>query len=326
MLSKTMFSNEYVQELHEKTQGDPLLIERMIYAFGLLEAIQLSGLPFCFKGGTSLLLLLDTPRRFSTDIDIIVTPGTDIDGYIAKAGSFFPFIRVEEDFRKLQAGINKRHFRFTYHSPTGNHDVHILLDVLFEDIPYAKTIALPIRNNLIVVEGPDTTVTTPTINGLLADKLTAFAPHTTGIPFGIGKELEIIKQLYDCGTLFELMDNYDEVCSTYQRTAAMEIRYMKLVISPDSVLRDTVDACLCIASRGKHHKDDYMYFKDGISRIRNHIISDRFTGESAGHMPARSYTWHHVCLRKWIVHIHQTNKASQITRYTGQRLFHTYAS
>ncbi len=76
MLSRDMYSEEYIQELYERTGNDPTLLERVIYAFGLLEAIKRVGLPFCFKGGTSLMLLLDRPRRLSTDIDIIVEPGT----------------------------------------------------------------------------------------------------------------------------------------------------------------------------------------------------------------------------------------------------------
>ena len=89
MLSRKMYTEEYVQNLHERTGNDPALLERVIYAFGLLEAIKKVGLPFCFKGGTALMLLLDHPRRLSTDIDIIVEPGTDIDRYIRKAGEIF---------------------------------------------------------------------------------------------------------------------------------------------------------------------------------------------------------------------------------------------
>lgn len=91
MLSKKMYTAEYIQVLHDKTGNDPLLLERVVLAFGLLEAIARVGLPFCFKGGTALLLLLDHPRRLSTDIDIVVEPGTDIDGFIRKAGEIFPF-------------------------------------------------------------------------------------------------------------------------------------------------------------------------------------------------------------------------------------------
>ena len=58
-----------------------------------------TGMKFIFKGGTSLMLLLEHPLRLSTDIDIIVDPGTDVDRYIEAAGNIFPFLRREEDFR-----------------------------------------------------------------------------------------------------------------------------------------------------------------------------------------------------------------------------------
>ena len=58
MLLKDNFSMENVQRLQDMTGRDPNLLERVVYAFGLLEAIKLSGLPFIFKGGTSLMLLM----------------------------------------------------------------------------------------------------------------------------------------------------------------------------------------------------------------------------------------------------------------------------
>lgn len=189
MLSGDMYTGEYIQSLHQRTGNDPALLERVIYAFGLLEAIRRVGLPFCFKGGTSLMLLLDHPRRLSTDIDIIVEPGTDIDDYIRRAGEVFPFIDVEEDIRIGKNNIEKRHFRFKYHSPKTGRDVSILLDVLFENIQYNATVERPIKNELLITEGDDLSVIMPDVNGILADKLTAFAPHTIGIPFGVTKEL-----------------------------------------------------------------------------------------------------------------------------------------
>ncbi len=146
MLSRDMYTGEYIQSLHQRTGNDPALLERVIYAFGLLEAIRRVGLPFCFKGGTSLMLLLDHPRRLSTDIDIIVEPGTDIDDYIRRAGEVFPFIDVEEDIRIGKNNIEKRHFQFKYHSPKTGRDVSILLDVLFETIQYNATVERPIKN------------------------------------------------------------------------------------------------------------------------------------------------------------------------------------
>lgn len=96
MLLKDNFSMENVQRLQDMTGRDPNLLERVVYAFGLLEAIKLSGLPFIFKGGTSLMLLMKHPMRLSTDIDIVVKPGTDIDYYIKEVAKIFPFLKCEE--------------------------------------------------------------------------------------------------------------------------------------------------------------------------------------------------------------------------------------
>ena len=287
MLSKEMYTEAYIRELYELTGNDPTLLERVIYAFGLLEAIKVVGLPFCFKGGTSLMLLLDCPRRLSTDIDIIVEPDVDIDEYIRRAGDVFPFVDVEEQIRVGKNNIEKRHFRFSYRSPKTGKDVTILLDVLFEDIQYVNTVERPIRNQLLLTEGDDLLVTIPDVNGILGDKMTAFAPHTTGIHLGVSKELEVIKQLFDCGTLFDVMNDYHDVYTSYDRIVRSEIKYRGLDISREEVLLDTIKSCLCIAGRGRANDNEYVYYKDGISRIRNHIIGNRFSGEIAGAYAAR---------------------------------------
>ena len=281
MLSKEMYTDEYIRELQRRTGNDPGLLERVVYAFGLLEAIRKVGLPFCFKGGTSLMLLLDRPRRLSTDIDIIVEPGVDVDHYIHMAGEVFPFLDVEENTRIGKNNIEKRHFRFRYRSPISNRDVSILLDILFEECQYTKLTEKPIRNELLLTEGDDLPVRIPDVNAILGDKLTAFAPHTTGIPFGVDKELEIIKQLFDCGTLFDAMTDLSEVKASYDRIVRSELSYRGLFLSSDAVLRDTICGALCIASRG-NPEGDYPLYKDGISRIRNHILGGKFSGEIAG--------------------------------------------
>ena len=281
LLSEKMYTERYIRELQNRTGKDPSLLERVVYAFGLLEAICRAELPFCFKGGTALMLLLEHPGRLSTDIDIIVEPGTDIMPYIRKAGEIFPFTDVEEQTRAGKGNIVKRHFRFHYDSPRSGRSVAILLDVLFERLPYGKMTERPIRNELLLTEGEDLCVSMPNENEILGDKLTAFAPHTAGIPFGAGKELEIIKQLFDCACLFEAMTDFSEVKDTWEKVVQTELQYRGIQTAPEEVLQDTIDACLCIASRGIP-EGDYAYYKDGISRIRSHILRGKFSGEIAG--------------------------------------------
>lgn len=96
MLTRDNFTEMHIRELQNNSKRDPILIERTVYAFGLLEAIVRVGMPFIFKGGTCLMLLLEHPQRLSTDIDIIVEPGTDVEEYIEKAAKIFPFVTYEE--------------------------------------------------------------------------------------------------------------------------------------------------------------------------------------------------------------------------------------
>ena len=96
MLLRENYTAEHITRLREETGADPSILERTVFAFGLLEAIRSVDMPFIFKGGTSLLVMLDEPRRLSTDIDIIVDRDTDVDGYVEKAGKIFPFVRVED--------------------------------------------------------------------------------------------------------------------------------------------------------------------------------------------------------------------------------------
>ena len=82
MLSVENFKKEHINRLRENSNCDPAILERTVFAFGLLESLVRVNMPFIFKGGTCLMLLLKTPRRLSTDIDIIVKPETDISYYI----------------------------------------------------------------------------------------------------------------------------------------------------------------------------------------------------------------------------------------------------
>ena len=287
MLSKEIYTQEYISELRGRTGDDPLMIEKTLFAFGLLEAIRSVDMPFVFKGGTALMLLLDIPRRFSTDIDIVVEPGTDIDSYIEKAKTVFPFFDKEEDIRKGKNNIEKRHFRFKYLSPGSGKEVVVILDVLFEERQYPNTVFKPIKNSLLLTEGEDLIVEMPDIESILGDKLTAFAPHTTGIEFGQNKELEIIKQLFDCATLFDGMKNLEIVRDSYRKVVRSEMSYRGLTCPMEDVLKDTIRGCLCIATRGGNNPDDFKYYIDGIGRIRNHIISQMFNGEIAGAYASR---------------------------------------
>ena len=74
MIDVTSLSADWLAQKRKKYSADPTIMESMIYALYLLEQLKLTGLNFIFKGGTSLLLILNQPKRFSVDIDIIISP------------------------------------------------------------------------------------------------------------------------------------------------------------------------------------------------------------------------------------------------------------
>lgn len=283
MIDPKSFSAEYIHALSSKHNKDPFLVERMLFAFGLLEALVRVDMPFIFKGGTSLMLLLEHPRRLSTDIDIIVEPDTDIKTYIEKASEIFPFERYDEQIRKGQNNIVKRHFKFYYRSPAENDDFYIILDVLFEENHYASIVQREIKNEFLLTdEEQKLEVAVPSIDCILGDKLTAFAPHTTGILIDSGKELEIMKQLFDIAFLMAGCENLAAVQETYQAIAAQEIAYRGLDITYKDVLRDTIEAAICIIGRGSIvAKNDYPVYKKGITALSSHIFSGKYTGDMA---------------------------------------------
>ena len=256
MIDKKIYDLDYIRELQARYKTDPGLLERVLYAFGLLEALVKVGMKFTFKGGTSLMLLLDHPIRLSTDIDIIVDPGTDVESYIEQAGTIFPFLRKEEDIRKGRNNIEKRHFKFIYYSPVRQREFYILLDIVFMESPYDQVVTKPIRNDLLVTVPEDLVVTMPTMECILGDKLTAFAPHTTGVLLGEGKELEIAKLMFDVATLAEQMKDQKQFRATYDKAVVEELAFRGLELEKEIVLRDTIRACISIISRGEYDKED----------------------------------------------------------------------
>jgi hypothetical protein len=224
---------------------------------------------------------MDKPRRLSTDIDIIVAPGTDIDYYIDEASKIFPFLRVEEQIRIGRNNIEKRHFKFTYDSHIGGHELYILLDVLFEEHHYEKIVERQIKNDLLITEPEYLNVMLPSRSCVLGDKLTAFAPHTTGILLNQHKNMEIMKQFYDVSSLLDEFEDFEDVRKTYFNVVASEIGYRGIEATAEDCLKDTYEAALCIASRGKLFSEDYPTYVKAIQDLRGHIYAENYSPEIA---------------------------------------------
>lgn len=277
---------------------DPTLLEKTIRAFSLLEALAKSGCPFLFKGGSALMLQLSCTQRLSVDIDIVCPPGTDVIEYLKPYSKEYGFGEIIPTERQSRNNVPKTHAKCFYQVSyvTNTAKEKILLDVLFEDNWYTRVETLPIESPFLLTEGKPYFVTVPSKEDLLGDKLTAFAPNTTGIPYvkkivnRFGKEeerdcsMEIIKQLFDIASLFDRVNNLSIVRKTFEKIAPIELEYRKMDKTNLNAILDDIYAtseliCTGVYSNGKSL--EYQALAKGIKRIQNLIINENYTHYSA---------------------------------------------
>ena len=134
---------------------------------------------------------------------------------------------------------------------------------------------------MLITEPDYVKVRIPSSDCILGDKMTAFAPHTIGIPINSGKDLEVIKQFYDASSLLDVFSDYTVVSKTYDSIAPIEIAYRGIDITNNDSLEDSLWSAACIASRGKIREEDYPFYVRGIRDIRNHVFIENYTPEVA---------------------------------------------
>lgn len=298
MIDKASLSAEWLAEKRKQYRKDPGIIEAMIHALYLLDQLKLTGLDFIFKGGTSLVLIMEKPLRFSVDIDVIVPPDLHrevLENYLSAIILNSEFTSMELDERRsYKEGIPKAHYKFIYRSNVSTRNKageivatperEILLDILFTENPYPVLVERTIQTDWVKMTGEPLTVTTPDINSIAGDKLVAFAPCTTGVPFGAEKEREIIKQLFDVGNLFHLLSDLETFKKSYHSSAASEIKYRqeRKIASVQEVLKDTIATAILIAKREFHDKNDedskakFAEINNGINQFGYFVFEGNF--------------------------------------------------
>lgn len=289
MISKECFSEGWIERVSsEKNYPDKNLIEKVIRAFSLVELLVESGCPFVWKGGTSLMLILGQQlHRLSIDVDIICPPGTDINKYLEKYEDY-GFVSKEEEYREQRStDIPKSHSKFHYqiaYKSGMNRNEYILLDVLYEETHYKKVNSLSLENPFVKWDGEPVKVNVPSADDILGDKLTAFAPNTSGIPYfknGKNRNLEIIKQLYDVGRLFDAATDLDCVKTAYDRIVPVEMSYRNLPADPSLALDDAIATAKCLATRGKSGNGDFEALQNGINRLKSFMYLGKYYIEQA---------------------------------------------
>ena len=285
MLKNECFTKEWINQVRkDNPPADPTIVEKTIYAFELLSNLVEQELEFVFKGGTSLIMLLDNPQRLSIDIDISTNVRADeVEMVLTNIIEYSIFTRWDENER-VSKKIPKKHYRLYFNSVINpKQDSYILLDVLFQENPYPQTMSKSISNRFIKMENEIECVI-PTVNSLVGDKLTAFAPNTTGIPYGIGKAMQIQKQLFDIGSLFSLIDNLEEVKEAFEKFVEVEAAYRINSFTSDEVIDDIKYTAFLqsqILLKKAIINENTNELQDGISKLQTHLIGVKYNLEKA---------------------------------------------
>jgi hypothetical protein len=287
MIDPKTLTTEWLNAVSAKNRkADKILVEKVIRALLLLEGLVKAKIDFVFKGGTALMLLTGSTKRLSIDIDIIISKPQELEplfkGFIEEQG----FTRFELQERRANSKIEKAHYKFFYKPihQYGLAEDYVLLDILFEEPHYKQIIEWPIDSTFLIQDGEPIKVRIPSYEDILGDKLTAFAPNTTGVPYeknGDSRAMEIIKQLYDIGSLMAFVKAPAIVAQTFYIFAETELGYRELETDIAPVLEDIYQTALHICSRGTEGKGDIKALLRGISQVSRFIFSESYHLERA---------------------------------------------
>lgn len=298
MFPAATFTPRWIHARRKELGGcDPAILEKCVHALTLLGFLAEGGLTFLFKGGTSLLLHLPVTRRLSRDIDIVCDePSAVVDQVVRRIGSKAPFIRSAEDARGIRGLPQRRHFKFFYRSTLPpNIEQEVLLDVVEERAEVHTVTHRPIRTGFLAAER-EVLVRVPTIESLLGDKLTAFAPATTGVPLrkedGSAADVQqVAKQLFDVGALFDAAGDFAQVASSYHAVCALEAGYRPARPTCEAALDDTLKACLSLTATKRRELTTYPdapLLHDGFDRMAGHLTWPDFGREHRRTLAAKA--------------------------------------
>jgi hypothetical protein len=301
MISGECFTGGWQERKRAELGGcDPVLLEKTIHAIALLDALAGHGLEFVFKGGTSLLMRLPRVRRLSIDADILCQePPDKLDRLLAEVARTPPFTRFTEDDRGPDRVPARRHFKFHFTAlDPRNPAPFVLLDVVHAPDLYPLVEAVPLPSAFVDGEG---TLPVPSIEGLLGDKLTAFAPNTTGVPLRERTTMQFMKQVFDVGELFDAAADMDSVREAYERIFEAENSYRGGYFTREQGLDDTFETAYRMAKVGlaKAPADGRCkLIEKGRRELDSHLVGHRFRreGDEGGRRQGRTS---HPCPAPW---------------------------
>jgi hypothetical protein len=290
MILPVCFSKEWLREQANALQSrDVRNLEKCVLALELVGRLKKAGLEFIFKGGTSLLLLTDQPRRLSIDVDILCLESQEKLEEVLDKVVGQPFLGWEHQEHRDREAPPTRHFRVVYESAfDGATGQAIQLDVIVAESPYAALESRAIQPGFIEVD-EEVSVLLPSPSSLLGDKIAAFAPSTIGFPYqplvastgepSEQRPIKVVKHLFDISVLAGMAGNIAETEGTYRAVHAEQVKYRALDCGLAEALEDTQDAAFWVSrvdGRPPEENEKTVFFRKGLRSLDSHLFSEPF--------------------------------------------------
>jgi hypothetical protein len=291
MIKEETFNAERIREFRKQREFskiDVLILEKMIYALYLLELLKNEKIDFIFKGGSSLVLLFQQPKRFSIDVDILTKHSrAEIEKVLETICKNSRFTRydLDKDRSYQKEGVPKAHYYLFFKSLIENKESQIMLDLLYDEYFYPKTIELPLKSDFLVLDAPFTKVVVPTINSISGDKITVFAPNTVGYLYKSGLEQQLIKQLFDLGFLFDQIDDFEEFGNSFDKKYERLEKYFGSKWTKEQIIDDVLNTSLLLSKDKRTLSEIELANSNelfaGIGQISNFLIKRPFNPDAA---------------------------------------------
>jgi hypothetical protein len=276
------FTKEHIESA--RLNASSALAEQAIYCCELVSELVSTGLAFQFKGGNSLLLILDEPQRFSIDVDIATDETRErieqsLDDLVAKHGAF---LRWEKRQHKTKPWIPLASYFLFYNSLyVQPKDAFVMLDAQLRRSPYTTA-----RRRVSVgdIYDADALVELPLPSSIIGDKLLTMGPSTLGIPLGKGKEAQRLKHVYDVSTLLNTDPPLSEIRTSFSACMKHELEIQQRAMAETEVIEDTIVFCASVAAY-----DD----RPTAAEVLGEIIKENAVGigDFAAHLFAKGYDW-----------------------------------
>ncbi|MDD5674216.1 MAG: nucleotidyl transferase AbiEii/AbiGii toxin family protein [Chitinivibrionales bacterium] len=260
------------------------LAEQAVFCLELVAELVDAGLDFQFKGGNSLLLVLDRPKRFSIDVDIATNEGRErieqcLEEIIKKHHAF---TRWEKRQHATKPWLPLASFYLFYKSQfTKGDQVNIMLDAQLTRSPY-KTQRLAVKCGELYQAAILAEVPLPA--SIIGDKLLTLGPRTLGIPLGKKKEAQRLKHVFDVSRLLETNPVLGDIRASLIACVTHENKLQGKDISLADLLTDTLALCKSIVPFGE---------KPELSAIADPILIENVVGIGPfrDHLFSKDYSW-----------------------------------